>query len=50
MESELIEKSPVRKWHQMTLDEQRQELSALRQSHYFRLLPRNIQNMIKQLI
>jgi hypothetical protein len=50
MDEETIEKSPVRKWTQMTHEEQRQELTTIRQSRYFSLLPRRLQNMIKQII
>ena len=50
MEDELVEKSPLRKWPQMTSEEQRQELISIRQSRYFKLLPWKLQRKIDQSI
>lgn len=46
MDPELFEKTPVRKWSQLTNDEQKRELEVLRQSRYFRNLPSRIRSII----
>lgn len=50
MEDELLEKSTLRKWQQMSQEEQRQELITIRQSRYFKLLPKRLQRKIDQII
>ena len=49
MEEELIEKLPLRKWKQMSPAEQRQEISALKQSRSFGMLSKNLQRMINEI-
>ena len=49
MEEELIEKLPLRKWKQMSPEEQQQEISVFQQSRSFRLLSKNLQRMINQI-
>ena len=49
MDPELYEKAPVRRWKRMTSAEQREALGELRDSNYFRLLPRRMQAMLNRL-
>lgn len=50
MDKEIVEKSPLRKWQQMTSEEHRQELITIRYSRYFRLLSGKLQRKIDQII
>lgn len=50
MDPELFEKTPFRKWNQLTANEQREALAELRHSHYFRHLPKKLQAMISDFI
>jgi hypothetical protein len=49
-DEELVEISPARKWKHMTSEEQRLELTTIRQSRYLRMLPRKLQRKIDQII
>jgi len=50
MELEEYEKKPARKWYQLTRSEQQQELTIIHKSHYFRLLSKRMQAMIRLLL